>query len=118
MGAPWSADRGAPCVCRLGSGGDTGRSEDLDSVLGGDGGQLLRGGRLDGCRWEGEGLCRLGHRAHEVREGGGLGDHQEAGLRRGDEEGVRTSRGPYRNDPAGATTTSPPTQKVTSPSIT
>ena len=29
-----------------------------------------------------------------------------------------TSRGPHTNDPAGATTTSPPTQMVSSPSMT
>lgn len=38
-------------------------------------------GRPDGCGRERMCLCRLGHGAYEVGEGGGLGDHQAADLR-------------------------------------
>ncbi len=69
-----------PRVCRMDSGGNAGRAEDLDAVLGCGGHHQLGGGRLQGRRREGEGRCGLGEGAHEAFEAGGHGDKEEAGL--------------------------------------
>lgn len=76
----WSVDRVIGAWAGRGSGGDAGRAEDLDSVLGGGGDHQFGSGRLQGRRREGEGCCGLGEGAHEAFEAGGLGDKEEAGL--------------------------------------
>src|SRR5438552_3261046 len=72
-----------------GSGGDAGRTENLDPVLGRCGDQRRKVGRRLSGRRDGRRRGRLPHRTHEVLEAGGLGDEQETSLRRADDERVR-----------------------------
>src|SRR3954454_20577290 len=70
------------------SGGDAGRPEDVEAVLGGCGHHGFRRRRLDGGGRQREGVSRYRELSDELLETGGLGDEQEAGLGRADEEGV------------------------------
>ena len=63
-------------------------------------------------------LGGLPERADEALKARRLDHQQEPRLLGADVNVCGTSRGPYTNDPAGAVMTCPPTQKVSSPSIT
>jgi hypothetical protein len=83
----------------LGSGGDTGRSEDLDAVLGSDGGQLLAAGRFDDAG--GSVRVRAGSDMARTKSAKGAGSvtiRKRASVEvTGKVCGM--SRGPYTNDP-------------------
>ncbi len=100
-------------------GGDPGRAEDLEAVLGGYGHHPL------GCRWldrrrrERAGLRRARQARARSSRSRRLGDEEEASLGRGDGERVRNAgAGRRRTIPQLPRISWPPTQKVSSPSVT